>query len=779
MTNKKNRMKQILCIVVIFVCIFLVGVISVKIIDSTKKIVGGGLSEKIDVSNEKEISNQHNVANCIADLKGEYPSEVLNGNDKLVCRNDEIALFYDEKSMIMKVQDLANNYVWSSTMDLGMESLSSTWKEFARSLLVVEMIDSGTIKSKQYQPDFPDKGYVTRYNDKGFEVDVTFSDIKLAITMKFSLSEQGLSVEIPDNLIKYDSKEEKKLSKMYVLPFFGAAYKDTYPGYMFVPDGSGALIRYEKPGVYSNAYKEYIFGKDYSINASVLEAASEETNDYLGEITPYSVGMPVFGVAHGANQNAFLGRINNGAEYCQLHANPAGNLIDFYWIAPQFVFREIYWVSDQAGLGFNVMQKQANTVNAQLTYSFLADEKANYVGMANNYKQQLLDEELLPANTKVSEQIPLYVDALMGEAVESLWGYKVETMTKVSDINKWIYTLNKNGINNLIISMRGIEPKGYSARSVRSFKVNKSIGSVKQLDELSERLKKSDGLLTVSKDYTKIYDVQAKTNDPIYSIERRYTLKHLNAPLFDEVYFLNLPTAAELINEWEKQSLYYNNISLDSMGTILYSNYKKDSEYDRTQALKMTCELLQNASEQTDNLCLQNPNEYAFKYSDKMYDIPVNHSQYFFETDCVPFLQIVMSGRVPLFSETMNENVSDRDVTLRLIEFNTYPTYTFTEGTATVLVDSNSRDIFGSKAELMLPLAIKQYKQINQILSHTVNLQIVSRTVPEDDVVIIEYEDDTTVIVNYNNHEIIWDGHQIAKKDAVLLVGGEVVVGDE
>ena len=37
-----------------------------------------------------------------------------------------------------------------------------------------------------------------------------------------------------------------KIADIYVMPFLGATHLADTPGYMFIPDGTGALIRYKK-----------------------------------------------------------------------------------------------------------------------------------------------------------------------------------------------------------------------------------------------------------------------------------------------------------------------------------------------------------------------------------------------------------------------------------------------------------------------------------------------------------------------------------------------------
>ena len=733
-------------------------------------------------SSAAETSSEYDVFQCnyvnssnghLEDLKGQYIGAEISPADKLVSQNDNFALYYNQLAAEVKVEDRANGYVWTSAAkEYEGYRLSSTWKRFSKAILVIETINRKTVKSKQRLPTVSEEGYVTRYYDSGFEVDVPFTEVGLTITVNFTLTDDGMTVSIPDSSIQADPAVDDLLSKMYVLPFFGSAYRDTYPGYIFIPDGCGALMRFAKPGAYRNPYEERIYGRDYSINATVSESKSNLKTEYGMIVEPYTVNMPVFGMAHGADQNAFLARIATGAEYCNIKASPAGVVVNYFWCAPQFIFREIYWIADHTGFGFDVMQKTTNSVNAEIQYAFLSNEQANYVGMANKYRQLLEREGLFPEKKETNSGIPLYLDAFMSETVKALIGTRTETLTEIHDVENWVDILTGEGVRNLLVSLRGIEPGGYSGRDPETYKIASAIGSSKELTVLYDKLESLNGQLMISKNYTQLYSGQTAANNYVYSIERQYTTKALNAPLFDRMWFLDVQVAQKIVSKLGSKPVYYKNLAIEATAQYLYSNYKANHEYTRDEALIKTKTLLDDASEATDHLYLQRPNEYAFPYADGIYGVPLNHSGYMFETDCVPFYQIVMSGSVPLFAKPMNTDIGNEDTTLRLIEFNTYPIYTITEESTSVLAKSNSHDVFNSQADKMIPAMLDQYKAVNAVLSQTQGLVIESRNVVSQGVVIVGYENNTQIIVNYTDCEYKYLGETIGAKAAAVFKEG-------
>lgn len=151
-------------------------------------------------------------------------------------------------------------------------------------------------------------------------------------------------VEIPEEEIEEPGSFVLGTIKVY--PFFGGVLEDAVPGYVFIPDGVGALVRYRKadPSIIAN-YKKEIYGSDLGYTAeSNLNRVISDTN---------MIHAPVFGFVHGANQNAIFGNILSGAEYGNLNIYYAGRTTLYTTVFPEFVYRRTYRQPiDRAGTGF-------------------------------------------------------------------------------------------------------------------------------------------------------------------------------------------------------------------------------------------------------------------------------------------------------------------------------------------------------------------------------------------------------------------------------------------
>ena len=111
---------------------------------------------------------------------------------------------------------------------------------------------------------------------------------------------------------------------------------------MFVPDGSGALIRYNKKGTYTSVYDERVNEKDASVDglSEAGELIAKRKYDNMNDSQQATI--PDFGVVHGANQNAYMAVIEEGAEYSSVYASPAGMVTDYNWVSSRLDYRQAY-----------------------------------------------------------------------------------------------------------------------------------------------------------------------------------------------------------------------------------------------------------------------------------------------------------------------------------------------------------------------------------------------------------------------------------------------------
>ena len=121
---------------------------------------------------------------------------------------------------------------------------------------------------------------VEQGDEEGEEQSFPFFVVPLYI----QLDGDDLKVEIKGSELEYNPVYP--ISTLHVLPFFGAANQEE-EGYMFVPDGSGALIELNNGKGHYQPYSQRVYGKDKAVFERSVPIVSE------------SIKLPVFGMKHG------------------------------------------------------------------------------------------------------------------------------------------------------------------------------------------------------------------------------------------------------------------------------------------------------------------------------------------------------------------------------------------------------------------------------------------------------------------------------------------------
>ena len=70
---------------------------------------------------------------------------------------------------------------------------------------------------------------------------------------------------------------------------------------------------------------------------------------------------------------------------------------------------------------------------------------------------------------------------------------------------------------------------------------------------------------------------------------------------------------------------------------------------------------------------LENPNQYLWNDTSEYINMPLQNSQYMYETDSVPFLQIVLKGSIDYYSPYVIEGFYNQRNKLMMIEYGAYP----------------------------------------------------------------------------------------------------------
>ena len=693
----------------------------------------------------------------------------------LVAENENLQLYLREENCSLRIRNKKNGYIWYALAEEDPDDLNDIWAAYGESLVSIKYYDETgkiTQMGAGYQKRKTSKDTVCKfhYTDNGVRLDVTFKDAKISFSVLVELMADHIRYSVDDSTI--EEKGEYSLAQIRFSPFLGATRGDEIGGYMFVPDGSGALIRFQKPTKYLAGFDSRVYGSDYAIdNLFVVgDLNANRTNDFLKDTE--TVSMPVYGISHGYDANAIFGYVESGAEYAAIAADPAGIITNYNYAGAYFIYRQVYQQpTGRDGSGIQMVQAEANTVNPALRVYFLADEEANYNGMAHTYRNILLDEGVIKEETATRGSLAL--DYIIADVKEGFLFNTTQELTDIDHLSQAAQWLKEQGVDNATFNLLGWQKGGLNGYSKLSVHKDSQLGKISALQKLSGNLSAMGyGLqaylapLTAKEGQTGLTDeFGTALSQAVVQIKRD------NSQVFlGDTYFLK---TRDGLWAMEKQAQILKesgiDVAVDQVAAMLYGDYLRNEEVSRSEVMEEVIGSLQGLGKEQ-KLTLYRPNAYAYSSTGVYRNAPMGSSRYTFETDAVPFLQLVLSGSMTMYAPYANQSFyTDIDV-LRCIEYNAYPSFLLTGADSTALRDTASEEYFSTCFNDWKGTAVSIYNTIDKVLSNVQGEQMISHSVLQEGVVQTRYSSGS-VYINYTKQEVTVNGITIGAREAVFAGG--------
>ena len=679
---------------------------------------------------------------------------LLTPADRIVAENSRVGLYLDETSFTVKALIRETGFVFSSApAEEKLASLNEEWKRLAHSVAFVEYLNaSGTVSRSSMWGEGADP---VEYSDieNGFEARVHFPEAGVRMTLRFILTEDGFAVEVDRDSIV----EEKSvyLSRVVLLPFFGAAYGDELSGYALVPDGCGALIDFTSAHSYIGSYTARVYGRDYGAVRAAGQAGAN--------VGAMDLNMPLFGMVHGADCAAYLAVCAKGEAYMSVEVDPAGVTTPFTRACCAFVYRESYSQSTGASTMFLVIPPELNDLDVRMEYSLLWGQDADYSGMARAYRQRLIDGGILERR-RPEGPVPLLLRVLMAESEKSVLGTQPLVMTTLSQTEAFAQALQDARVGRVDVSLIGYAPGGATRQKLGSTAVWNRIGGRAGLESLKSAV---SGKVYLEENVITGYESQIERRYLAYSTDGGLiSQRQADKPLENTRYWQNLTFIQRALYEPAEA------LALADAGNQLHSDQREGRVVSREGMREGIAQTLLEASSQRD-IALLMPYAYAFGGMDAVMEAPMTHSQYAYEHEAVPFYQMVLSGCVEMYASAMNYESQHTRGILRLVDYGVCPAFIVTEKSASALSMTNTTDIYSSRFSDWEEDMTDVYAQVNEALSAIRGRAILRRTAPEEDVVRCEYEDGVLIYINYNEEAREADGLTLEPLSVTVLEGDE------
>ncbi len=671
--------------------------------------------------------------------------------------NERYVLYFEPMSFSVLLYDKVNDYMMSSRAEFQgisgeRENNTATrnllnsglWLSYVRKANVSQATETTVSLYDLADVDYVNNGSVTEtqtplstfeivegsYDERDIDVSVLEVNqvliatvdakaIDASLEVHLSLNERGLEVYIPSDKIA-ESGDIYGLTSISVFPYFGAVRENLAPGYMLIPDQVGGLIRFEKP--IEATIRALFYGGDQGLN--------DNTRAYLS--------LPVVGMVHHVNHQGFYVSVDEGAELSELQAVFWSSRTRYFRTQLNFQLRPIYKaIINAAGDGRDQIPEALTNKDYRATYTLLGDD-ANYVGIANHYQDYLLNEGAL-VKQEVS-QLPYLLQFLMGDQTPSFLGTTYLEMTSAQEVESILTQLLNQNVSPSVVALLGwskdgvIDQSPYRLRDVSGLKDLEAFMTSQGIDVLRHQDYVSSSELSERIGFNR--DVALNYSRLKMSVSRG----SLNAQAINR-YFVYPERSLALSNQDDLSSAY-----LTSIGGMLNSFYDQGF-YDRIDTRMIYDELLTSY----ETLMLNQPSLYALKYADYYTHMPIIHSQYYFYTDTVPFVPIVLSGILPVFSSELNFNAIGDILKLQMLDYGMYPNFIITEEPTQTMRFTRSNVFFTTHFNVFENEIRSTYDQFKDIYDAVGFQKVISRDVLDLGIVRITYEDQTQLLINYTN----------------------------
>lgn len=683
-------------------------------------------------------------------------NQAIPASYALLAENANFQLYADAATLAFKVVDKRSGYVWHSNLDevTDDDDLNRTWTAFAQSGISIDYLDEKAV-DKRLSITNAEHTLAFEPLADGFQARLTFTDVGITLGVSVRLEAEGVRVELPFAAIE-EADPAYKLNLVYVYPFFGATKGDSVPGYMFIPDGVGSLVRFS---VASKA-KNMLYARYYGADLGMLSVLPYEPTINR----PHRLTLPVLGMVHGYQQNAYLAIVAKGAAYGELRAHPAGVITPFNFLYTAFVYNESYFqATNRSGAGVTTLQPATNVFDVELHYRFLTGTDSDYVGLARSYQQYLVDQSALQTVADPDPAIGLRLEFLGGDKERLLLWHRLIAMTTIDQMRA---ILDDLAIANTEVIYYGWQPLGAASMPPTTLRVDGRLGSVAQLTALAADVAAGGGQFSLYLDPQAALRGEggySPRNDLAMSIT---SVNLLGYNRYKINYYLNLEALRRRYTALSASVFAQPNLglALDGLGTTVYSDFKRNHVLNRADAVAQYQALLAESAGRTG---FYTPNDYAFGAMQAYYDMPLTNSGYLFTTDVVPFLPIVLAGYVPAYGPALNFSSNARLDLLRHIDYGLYPSYFLTHDVTAKMLTTSSSWIYTSSYDQWGAAVKDTYQWLNGLLAPVKGQAIVARQVLAAGVVATRYANGQQLIVNYTDQDYNADGVVVAAQDAV------------
>ncbi|MDE5765052.1 MAG: hypothetical protein K2N49_05230 [Ruminococcus sp.] len=664
--------------------------------------------------------------------------------------NADYIMYADRNTGNISIENRKTGYIWSSVPDSeqtdisgGIISSNIIKYGIPEKYSVNNVLRSGTDDCEISVEQITD-GVRVNYNYKktGFEFPV-----------EYILESNRMRARLKVNQIR-ETNPENKAMEISILPDFGSA-SDNEDGYFVIPDGSGAIIRFNSSkGETADSYSQLVYGRD--ITAVPAKNSTVTKQIYL----------PVYGIVK--QDNAMLVIAEKGDANSYISASVSGQSGSGYnKCGFTFVLRgsDTYYMSGKNSSKVTIIEDgEIDSGDIELLYYPIYGKNPDYIDVAECYRNYLLNEKNIPVRTEKNKS-DIYINVYGGvRKKKTVMGIPVASeypVTKYSEVIEMLQELKSNGINDIVLSYNNWTDDGIENKIDTSAVPSEILGGKPDFRRLLDFMQENkigfypvadNNIFTSGNGYNSLRDTCIRISGA-YSRIVSYDLAYGIPDKLSGNMSLLSPECYDRTYQKITGNYPANDISGICTGTLtssLYGDYGK-RKISRNDAENIITENLVQMSEQLDILA-DSANAYVLPYVSHITDVPLGSGRFDIFDEDIPFYQIVMHGIIPYSSTPVNADSDPELFMLKSVSAGSLLNYDMIYSETGELKDTEFDILYYADYRNWIDSA-SVYNNL-KILYDTVADSTITGYNVENSVAVTEYSDGTEVEVDFENRTV-------------------------
>ena len=675
----------------------------------------------------------------------EYGNDTLHKSAdkdfKSVCKSGLIELLFDKTTCTVAIRDTNSGNLWTTLPH------ASTKKQIQSSAVEVELSNGdenvyvlnsqdNSVAFGNFEYTSGEDGVLVKYSlsldaetGKKDIAELKHKEIRADLSVLYTLRDGSFYVNVSMNNLKLP--KGVRLEKVRLLKDFGSYENSGREDYIFVPDGSGALIM---TGV-----------KD--VEFTPIDLTVYENNCLVG----------AFGMKRG--NGAFLCIIKHGDSIADIHADKNNDV----------ALNSVYTTFNTT----EILEKQGNRVKKTygyeyqneitMCYRFLSGKSATYSGMATACRENLIRSSVLSTKTlsDTTGNIPLVVSAQGGYRNNK---GKYKALSTYEQTLSLMTLLKAKGVNNIYLRYNGLYDEANNGSNEDFGKFSKKLGKEKDFNALYDYLNSQQFTLFVETDIL-TYDYNGKGAKSVDGSKIKVEANGSFPNATSKQGALKMADLEDRVESILNASgdIKFDGYALNDVGNALYSDYSSDF-YSRVSAKKEISAQIPVLT--TSKLIMvDNGNFYSVKNADVVSSIPLapvareENGAYV----GIPFAQMMLHGICEYSGVGINSSANIKLAFLRAVEYGCLPSAQWyctafdSDLDSKYYYDSNINEI------------VECYTKANNALAGLRGARMTSHYKVQNGVYCTEYNNSEKVYVNYTDKAVTINGIKINAKDCVAI----------